>query len=106
VDADVTNTSTIPGDEVAELYLRPPVLATNPVITLQSFTRVSLRPGETRHLHFHLNNRQLSTVDAEGIRSVMPGAYQLYLGGSLPTPSTPGISFTILDAGKRAILQP
>lgn len=106
VDADVTNTSTIPGEEVAELYLRPPVLTTNPVLTLQSFTRVSLRPGETRHLHFHLSDRQLSTVDAEGIRSVMPGVYQLYLGGSLPTPSTPGISFTILDAGKRAILQP
>jgi beta-glucosidase len=107
VDADLTNTSTIAGDEVAELYLRPPVSETNPIFTLQSYERISLQPGETRHLHFRLADRQLSTVDSKGVRSVAPGQYRIYLGGSLPAQAAqaaPGIPLTI--AGPKVTLQP
>ena len=96
VEADISNTSKVAGDEVAELYVQPPALATNPVYTLQGFLRLTLKPGETRHVRFVLSSSQLSTVDATGVREVRPGAYRIYVGGSLPARGAAlGVPFTI-----------
>jgi beta-glucosidase len=46
--------------------------------------RVHLNAGETKHITFTLDSRQLSEVDAKGIRSVQPGSYTLSLGGAQP----------------------
>jgi beta-glucosidase len=89
VQADVKNDSTREGDEVAELYLLPPKDGVAPNLALQGFTRVHLRAGETRHLAFTLDPRQLSVVDAQGVRTVRPGRYTLSVGGSQP--GTPGV---------------
>ncbi len=79
VEADVKNDSARDGDEVAELYLVPPKDAVAPRLALEGFTRVHLRAGETQHLKFALDARQLSTVDERGIRAVKPGQYSLAL---------------------------
>jgi beta-glucosidase len=84
VEADVKNTGASAGDEVAELYLRPPQTAISPKLALAGFERVHLDPGESKHLTFHLNPRTLSQVDEKGNRVVMPGTYSLSLGGSQP----------------------
>ncbi len=107
VDVDVANTSKIAGDEVAELYLQPPASPLNPLFTLQSFERITLQPGETKHLHFTLVDRQLSTVDAAGVRSVAAGEYRVYVGGSLPKQSEKaGAGLTITSAERPVILAP
>ena len=107
VDVDIANTSKIAGDEVAELYLQPPASSLNPLFTLQSFQRVSLQPGETKHLHFTLVDRQLSTVDAAGVRSVAAGEYRVYVKGSLPAQSDrSGAALTITAAARPVILAP
>ena len=85
VEADVRNTGTRTGDEVAELYLTPPQTSTSPALALGAFTRLHLSPGETRHVTFTLNSRVLSQVDDKGIRAVTPGTYQLAVGGAQPT---------------------
>jgi beta-glucosidase len=85
VEADVTNTGAIAGDEVAELYLAPPKTDVSPTLALAGFERVPLNAGETRHIAFQLNPRTLSQVDDKGIRAVTPGAYRIYLGGSQPS---------------------
>jgi beta-glucosidase len=84
VEADVTNTGSRKGDEVAELYLRAPQTPGAELRALRSFERVSLAPGETKHLRFELDPRRLSTVDENGIRAVRPGSYTVFLGGGQP----------------------
>ncbi|MGC2164229.1 MAG: glycoside hydrolase family 3 C-terminal domain-containing protein, partial [Silvibacterium sp.] len=91
VEAEVRNTGKRAGDEVAELYLTPPQTAVSPIHELEGFTRVHLQPGETQHVHFTLRPRQLSVVDAEGNRSVQPGDYSVFVGGTQPAPDA-GVS--------------
>ncbi len=106
VEADVRNTGKVAGDEVAELYLMPPHegnAGLSPVLQLDGFERVHLSPGQTRHMTFKLDPRQLSEVDAQGVRSVQPGSYTLSVGGSQPRdPHAPepaqSASFTIVGS--------
>jgi beta-glucosidase len=84
VEADVKNTGSRAGDEVAELYLTPPHTDVSPALALAGFTRVHLAPGETRHLRFDLDSRTLSQVDDQGVRAVNAGDYRISLGGSQP----------------------
>ena len=87
VQADVHNAGTIAGDEVAELYLIPPADGNgglSPHLQLESFEHVTLLPGQTKSVTFQLHPRQLSEVDANGVRSVQPGKYKLSVGGSQP----------------------
>jgi beta-glucosidase len=86
-EADVTNTSDREGDEVAELYLVPPSEANgglSPRLQLEGFQRVHLHGGETAHVVFSLDPRQLSEVDAQGVRNVQPGAYRIAINGAQP----------------------
>ncbi len=82
VEADVTNSGSTAGEEVAELYLAPPKTDLSPRHALAGFQRVALNPGETKHVVFTLNPRTLSQVDEKGERTVSPGDYKIYLGGS------------------------
>jgi beta-glucosidase len=84
VEADVTNSGAMAGDEVAELYLTPPRTNVAPNLALAGFERVHLEPGEKKHLRFELDPRTLSQVDDKGVRAVTAGAYRVSLGGSQP----------------------
>ena len=84
VDADVKNNGPLAGDEVVELYLRPPQTTVSPKLALAGFERVHLDSGETGHVTFQLYPRTLSQVDEKGMRAVDPGRYQISLGGSQP----------------------
>jgi beta-glucosidase len=103
VEADVTNTGKRAGDEVAQLYLIPPALSSAPALELEGFERVHLEAGETRHLRFTLDPRQLSLVDADGKRAVRAGAYRVAVGGAQPTDASSMVSFAI--EGETAIAQ-
>jgi beta-glucosidase len=90
-EADVQNVGKVAGEEVAELYLAAPQSGNgglSPHVQLEGFQRVSLQPGEKRRLHFVLSARDLSEVDAQGIRSVQAGRYAVSIGGSQPNDST------------------
>ena len=86
-EVDVKNTGRIRGDEVVQLYLTPPVDGNggiSPKVQLESFKRVTLNPGESRHVVFSLTPRELSEVNAEGVRSVQAGEYKITIGGAQP----------------------
>ena len=85
VEADVKNSGTLEGDEVAELYLTPPHTEVSPALALAGFQRIHLAAGETRHVRFNLDARVLSQVDAQGVRAVTPGEYGIFVGGGQPT---------------------
>jgi beta-glucosidase len=88
VEADVKNTGKRAGEEVAELYLIPPSTNVSPKQALDGFTRVSLTPGETKHVTFTLDPRTLSQVDDKGVRAVTPGSYKIAIGSAQPTETT------------------
>jgi beta-glucosidase len=84
VEADVENTGVRAGDEVVELYLKPPQTDVSPKLALESFERLHLDAGEKKHVTFHLDPRALSEVDDKGVRAVVPGRYLVFVGGSQP----------------------
>jgi beta-glucosidase len=102
VEADVRNTGDRAGDEVVELYLTPPQNALAPIHDLEGFTRVHLEAGETQHVSFTLQPRQLSLVDAEGKRSVEPGQYSIFVGGEQPVPGA-GVSEAFSITGSQPL---
>ena len=84
VEADVKNTGSLAGDEVAELYLTQPKGFETPLRVLGGFKRVHLAPGQSTHVSFTLDARSIGQVDAKGNRAVMPGDYQVSVGGAQP----------------------
>jgi beta-glucosidase len=60
VSVDVTNTGSVPGDAVAQIYIHQRYgSASRPVRELKGFERIALKPGETRTLKFPLGTAQL-----------------------------------------------
>jgi beta-glucosidase len=60
VKMDVTNTSTVAGDAVAQLYIHQRYgSASRPVRQLKGFERILLQPGETKTLTFPLGKDEL-----------------------------------------------
>jgi beta-glucosidase len=80
VDVTVTNTGARYGDAVAQLYLGFPKTAGMPLRALRGLSRLSLRTGESRNIHFDLSPRDLSSVTPDGERVVAPGTYSISLG--------------------------
>jgi beta-glucosidase len=89
VDADVKNTGGHDGDEVAQLYLSFPKTPGAPIHALRGATRIHLASGETRHVRFTLDARDLSGVNSNGDRVVAAGAYRISVGGGQPGTGAP-----------------
>ena len=83
VSADVTNTGDREGDEVAQLYVREEVSSVEtPDRSLQGFSRIHLKPHETRTASFHVSQDQLAVWGQDGRWVVEPGKYTVWVGGS------------------------
>ena len=82
VSVSVTNSGSVKGDEVVELYLNP--APDGPIRALKGFKRISLDPGASTQVQFALTPRDLSSVRPDGSRAVLPGNYRLSVGGSQP----------------------
>jgi beta-glucosidase len=80
---DVTNTGTVHGDEVVQLYIRDVVSSvTRPVKELKGFQRISLAPGQTRTVAFDITPERLAFYDIDMIFRVEPGEFRLMVGPS------------------------
>ena len=79
----VTNTSTVPGDEVVEAYLKTPQPG-GPIHSLAGFQRINIPAGESKDVAITLDPRSLSSVDDQGNRSILEGKYSLTLAGAQP----------------------
>jgi beta-glucosidase len=97
VDVDVRNAGKVAGEEVAQAYLMFPKIPGTPLRALRGFERVNIAAGQTRHVRFTLDARDLSCVNESGGRVVAPGAYRLFLGAGQPGTGAPGteVEFTI-----------
>ena len=64
VEADITNTSAVAGDEVVQLYVSYPDTAIQrPIKQLRGFRRVTIDAGATAHVTFPLASADLSYYD-------------------------------------------
>ena len=86
VRVEVTNSGSVPGDEVAQLYLRrlSPAETVHPLRKLIGFERLhDLAPGETREVRFAVDPGDLEIyMESAGRKRIEPGRYQIYAGGS------------------------
>ena len=103
--ARVTNASSVAGDEVVELYLSHPGVDGAPIRALAGFARIHLGASASQTVSFTLHDRDLSLVDDNGVRRVVPGPVEVWIGGGQPVagpgqPSSEGVSakFTISAA--------
>ena len=98
VDAEVENTGAAKGDAVSEIYLKNPASSTAPVHSLVGFVRTPLNGHERQHIHVVIDPRNLSTVAADGTRSIEAGEYSIFIGGAQPGADEGGVTkqFTIV----------
>jgi beta-glucosidase len=83
VSADIANTGSVNGHEVAQLYVAFPDEADRPVRQLRAFERLLVASGASRNITFSLRRRDLSywNVVAPGLGDC-EGAYTFNIGAS------------------------
>ena len=82
---NVTNTGKLTGDEVVELYLTDEKASTpRPIRQLEGFTRISLKPGESKVVELKLEPRQFSMINNKSKRVIEPGYFTISVGGKQP----------------------
>ncbi|GJC89550.1 putative beta-glucosidase M [Colletotrichum liriopes] len=78
----VTNTGSVDGAEVAQLYIGVPG-NDSPIRQLRGFLRVFLTPGQTKEAVFELTRRDLSVWDVEAQQwRLQRGTYNFWAGSS------------------------
>jgi beta-glucosidase len=81
--ANVTNTGSRTGADVAQLYLTDPAPTGEPPLQLKGFSKVSLRPGQTKKVQFAVTAQDASywhTLAHDWI--LAPGTYTVHIGDS------------------------
>jgi beta-glucosidase len=83
ITAQVTNTGSRAGTEVAQLYVGDPASIQEPPRQLRGFQQVTLRPGQSEMARFTLTRSSVAYWDAAtSAWAVAPGTYQVYVGDS------------------------
>jgi beta-glucosidase len=82
VSVTVTNTGSSAGEEVVQCYVQDCVSGlTRPVKELKGFTRLTLKPGESRRVEFILGPNELSYYGPGGKWVLEPGEFKVGVGG-------------------------
>ncbi|MGC1298403.1 MAG: fibronectin type III-like domain-contianing protein, partial [Alloacidobacterium sp.] len=90
----VTNTGSRPGLEIVQCYVRNlGASVEQPVRSLKGFTRVMLKPGESKQVSFDLGFPELSFYNADSKAVIEPTNYTVWIGGS--SLATENAAFTV-----------
>lgn len=83
VSVDVTNTGKMDGTEIVQLYLRDKFSSvTRPVKELKDFSRVTLKAGETKTVHFTISPEKLTFLDKNLKPVIESGEFIVMVGSS------------------------
>jgi len=82
VTADVTNTGRVAGDEVVQLYIHQKAGSdSRPMRELKGFERITLQPGETKTVTFHLGPDELGYWSTNADRWIQDAAaFDIWVG--------------------------
>ncbi|MCD8101009.1 MAG: glycoside hydrolase family 3 C-terminal domain-containing protein [Alistipes sp.] len=79
----VTNTGTMAGEEIVQMYLTQEYASvTRPVKELRGFRRIALSPGESRRVEFTVTPDDMSLWNADMIYTIEPGDFTVSIGPS------------------------
>ena len=79
----VTNTGTVAGTEVVQVYCEDPVMAfVRPWKRLLTFARVTLQPGASTTVRLPVTRDEMMFHDDDLVLALVPGEYTLSAGGS------------------------
>jgi len=83
VSIDVTNSSSLDGTEVVQLYIQDIVGSiTRPVKELKAFKKVLIKSGETRRINFDISTKDLSFYRKDFSYGVELGKFNVFVGGN------------------------
>ena len=94
LEIDVTNTGSVAGTEVVQLYVRKPDDTAGPVKTLRAFRRVSVPAGQTVKVSIPLD-KETFLWWSEKDQDMVPvrGRYELLCGGSSAASDLKSVSY-------------
>jgi len=79
----VKNTGQREGSEIAQVYAALPETAAEPPKRLVGFTKIQLKPGETKEVTVNVDGKYLSIFDeSANAWKLVPGSYNIMVGGS------------------------
>lgn len=85
VEATVKNIGQREGDEVVQLYVTDMYASVKTrVMELKDFTRIHLKPGESKVVNFELTPYQISLLNEHMDRVVEKGEFKISVGGTSP----------------------
>lgn len=80
-EVTVTNTGSVPGVDVVQLYGHDVVASVvRPVVQLLGYARVDLAAGESRRVRFEVPTTRLAFTGRSGTRIVEPGQVEVWVG--------------------------
>jgi beta-glucosidase len=83
IEVDVTNTGTVAGDEVVQMYIRDKVSSvTRPVKELKGFRRITLAPGQCETVTLSIASDHLAFYNIDMKYDVEPGEFEIMIGNS------------------------
>jgi beta-glucosidase len=84
VTATVTNTGTVAGEEVVQLYINDRVASrVRPVRELKAFRKILLAPGASEDVSFELERADLAFTHRDGVTfEAEPGTFDVWIAGS------------------------
>jgi len=81
VSIDVTNSGTVKGDEIVQLYIHDLVsLPTRPIKELKDFKRITIEQGKTETVKFLITKEKLEAFGMDMKREVQPGEFEIMVG--------------------------
>jgi beta-glucosidase len=81
VTVNVKNTGDKPGKEVVQLYLTDLYASVSrPNKQLKGFSKILLKPGETKQVEFTIKQEHLSFIGRDNKRIVEPGEFNITIG--------------------------
>jgi len=99
----VQNTGEVAGDEVVQVYIQQIYASTpRPVKELKAYARVTLHPGESKTVTFHLPVDQLAFYDTDLNLVLEPGPIRVMVGSSSEDIRLRG-NFEIVGAAKMTV---
>ncbi len=91
----VTNTGSVAGKEIVQLYIRDLVgSVTRPVRELKGFEKISLDPGESRKVSFTIDSDVLSFYRQDLTFGTEPGDFHIFIGGDSNTKNSASFTLT------------
>ena len=98
VQAEVTNTGTVSGKEVVQIYAKAPfaVLGTPERVLCGYAKTKTLKPGETQTLEFEIKKSTFASYDDSGVTGhrdsfvLLEGMYEIYVGTDVRTAAPAG----------------